>query len=369
MPLYEDGGPAAALPAGPRARARADAARVRARRAAPRSRGASPAARYSVRDPRLRTTLAGHPAREPARARRRLRQERPRARRCSARSASATSRSARSPRIRRTATRARGSSGSRRTAGSSSATASRTRAPTRSRRRLDAHRADGRVGVNLVKTNDPARPAVAPDVYEDYAASFARAAGPRRTTSRSTSAARTPPPTATSSTTCRGSTRCWRGWPACDPRVPVFLKLKPTHDAGVLREIVAIADGHPFVSGFAINLPAGKPDDLELRDAARRRWSGCRARSAARRSRRTSTRSSRRSTGSSARQPLRADGGRRRVDAPTTRTASCGSARPSSSSTPGSSTAARASCAEILARPGRAARARRVRDVPDAVGA
>jgi dihydroorotate dehydrogenase len=46
--------------------------------------------------------------------------------------------------------------------------------------------------------------------------------------------------------------------------VPVFLKLKPTRDAGVLREIVTIADGHPFVAGFAINLPAGKPADLRL---------------------------------------------------------------------------------------------------------
>ena len=45
-------------------------------------------------------------------------------------------------------------------------------------------------------------------------------------------------------------------------RVPLILKLKPTRDAGVLREIVAIADGHPFVSGFAINLPSGKPDGL-----------------------------------------------------------------------------------------------------------
>ena len=50
--------------------------------------------------------------------------------------------------------------------------------------------------------------------------------------------------------------------------MPVILKLKPTRDAGVLREIVAIADGHPFVAGFAINLPgrqAGRPR------AARRR--------------------------------------------------------------------------------------------------
>ena len=46
--------------------------------------------------------------------------------------------------------------------------------------------------------------------------------------------------------------------------MPVFLKLKPTRDAGVLREVVAIADRHPFVAGFAINLPSGKPDDLRL---------------------------------------------------------------------------------------------------------
>jgi dihydroorotate dehydrogenase len=39
----------------------------------------------------------------------------------------------------------------------------------------------------------------------------------------------------------------------------------------VLREIVAIADGHPFVSGFGINLPAGKPDALEIRATPRER--------------------------------------------------------------------------------------------------
>ena len=119
----------------------------------------------------------------------------------------------------------------------------------------------------------------------------------------------------------------------CEPRVPVFLKLKPTRDAGVLREIVAIADRHPFVAGFAINLPAGKPDDLDL----------------------TSPRASlERMPGAvggppvealvnailatlygivGPRQPLRADGGRRRVRPPRTRTASCGSARRSCSST------------------------------------
>ena len=50
--------------------------------------------------------------------------------------------------------------------------------------------------------------------------------------------------------------------------MPVVLKLKPTRDAGELREIVAIADGYAFVAGFAINLPAGKPEDLVLAVAA-----------------------------------------------------------------------------------------------------
>ena len=39
-------------------------------------------------------------------------------------------------------------------------------------RRLNGQRRSARLGVNLVKTNDPARPAVGPDVYEDYARSF-----------------------------------------------------------------------------------------------------------------------------------------------------------------------------------------------------
>ena len=53
----------------------------------------------------------------------------------------------------------------------------------------------------------------------------------------------------------------------------MFLKLKPTRDEGVLREIVAIADAYPFVAGFSINLPAGKPADLLL-SASRERLEG-----------------------------------------------------------------------------------------------
>ena len=120
------------------------------------------------------------------------------------------------------------------------------------------------IGLNLVKTNDPARPAVGPEVYDDYAASF------RALQDRSDYVAL--------NLSCPNSAAdrdffdelpridgLLTRLAECDPRVPVILKLKPTRDAGVLREIVAIADGHPFVAGFAVNLPSGKPDDLNLR--------------------------------------------------------------------------------------------------------
>lgn len=119
------------------------------------------------------------------------------------------------------------------------------------------------VGVNLVKTNDPARPAAGPEVYEDYAASFSvlqdRADYIALNLSCPNSAADRDFFDALPRIDAL-LTRLAR----CGPRVPLILKLKPTRDAGVLREIVAIADGHPFVSGFAINLPSGKPDFLDL---------------------------------------------------------------------------------------------------------
>jgi dihydroorotate dehydrogenase len=117
--------------------------------------------------------------------------------------------------------------------------------------------------VNLVKTNDRARPAVEPDVYEDYAASFALLQDRAEYVALNLSC----PNSAADRDFFDDLTRIdtlLAALTRCEPRVPVFLKLKPTRDAGVLREIVAIADRHPFVAGFAINLPAGKPADLEL---------------------------------------------------------------------------------------------------------
>ncbi len=130
-------------------------------------------------------------------------------------------------------------------------------------RRLDGDRPPARLGVNLVKTNDPARPAVEPDVYEDYARSFELLQESADYIALNMSCPNSP-----------GDRDFFDQLPRFDgllrrlaeqsPRVPVFLKLKPTRDEGVLREIVAIADAYPFVAGFSINLPAGKPADLRL---------------------------------------------------------------------------------------------------------
>jgi dihydroorotate dehydrogenase len=119
------------------------------------------------------------------------------------------------------------------------------------------------IGVNLVKTNDPARPATGPDVYEDYAASLDALQDRADYIALNLSC----PNSAADRDFFDELPRIdalLRRLAACDPRVPLILKLKPTRDAGVLREIVAIADGHPFVSGFAINLPSGKPPELNL---------------------------------------------------------------------------------------------------------
>ena len=153
------------------------------------------------------------------------------------------------------------------------------------RERLDGRPRTAALGVNLVKTNDPARPAVEPDVYEDYAASFALLQDRAEYVALNLSCPNSAADRDFFDELPRIDALLER-LAACAPRVPVFLKLKPTRDAGVLREIVAIADRHPFVAGFAINLPAGKPPDLASPRRARRS-SGCRAPSAARRSRRT----------------------------------------------------------------------------------
>jgi dihydroorotate dehydrogenase len=119
------------------------------------------------------------------------------------------------------------------------------------------------VGVNLVKTNDPARPAAGPEVYEDYAASLVALQDRADYVALNLSC----PNSAADKDFFDDLTRLDEllvRLAQSGVRRPLILKLKPTRDAGVLREIVAIADGHPFVSGFAINLPSGKPADLNV---------------------------------------------------------------------------------------------------------
>ncbi len=139
-------------------------------------------------------------------------------------------------------------------------------------RRLDGRARGAKLGVNLVKTNDPQRPAVEPDVYDDYARSFALVQDRADYVALNMSCPNSP-----------GDRDFFDHLPRFDallsrlgelsPRIPVILKLKPTRDEGVLREIVAIADAYPFVAGFSINLPAGKPADLRL-SATRERLEG-----------------------------------------------------------------------------------------------
>jgi dihydroorotate dehydrogenase len=130
-------------------------------------------------------------------------------------------------------------------------------------RRLDGRQSDARLGINLVKTNDAGRPAVEPDVYEDYARSFGLLQGRSDYVALNMSCPNSPGDRDFFDDVARVEPLLAR-LGKLSPRVPVVLKLKPTRDAGVLREIVAIADGHPFVRGFGINLPAGKPPDLRL---------------------------------------------------------------------------------------------------------
>jgi dihydroorotate dehydrogenase len=129
--------------------------------------------------------------------------------------------------------------------------------------RLDGRRLPIPLGVNLVKTNDPRLPAAEPGVYEDYARSFALLQRRADYVALNMSCPNSPGDRDFFDELPRIE-RLLTAIAAEQPRLPLILKLKPTTDAGVLRETVAIADDFPFVAGFAINLPAGKPDVLRL---------------------------------------------------------------------------------------------------------
>src|SRR5918997_1607481 len=119
------------------------------------------------------------------------------------------------------------------------------------RERLAGPRPPVALGVNLVKTNDPARPAVAPGVYEDYARSFAALQDRADYVALNLSCPNSAADRDFFDDLPRIGALLDR-LAACGPRVPVILKLKPTRDAG------------RWCPGFPLPPPAGRPADREL---------------------------------------------------------------------------------------------------------
>lgn len=119
------------------------------------------------------------------------------------------------------------------------------------------------VGINLVKTNDPNRPAVEPDVYDDYAQALERLQDCSAYMTINMSCPNSPGDRDFLDDPAKMH-RLLEKLATVPPRKPLFLKLKPTQDAGRIREIVAMADGFPFVTGFGINLASGKPSFVTL---------------------------------------------------------------------------------------------------------
>lgn len=129
--------------------------------------------------------------------------------------------------------------------------------------RLRGHRWRVPLGINLVKTNAPEIPSCEPDVYEDFARSMRLLDGMADYIALNLSCPNSASDRDFFDDLPRLHTLLTTLSEPC-PSSPVFLKLRPTTDAGRLREIVAIADEFPFVAGFGINLPSGKPPALHL---------------------------------------------------------------------------------------------------------
>lgn len=129
--------------------------------------------------------------------------------------------------------------------------------------RLGRTRCSVPLGINLVKTNDAARPNTDEEVLTDYATAFAQLQRFASYINLNMSCPNSANDRDFFDDPARVHALLTRIAQA-GPQVPVFMKLKPLRDPGVLREIVRIADGFSFVAGFGINLPAGKPAELEF---------------------------------------------------------------------------------------------------------
>jgi dihydroorotate dehydrogenase len=128
---------------------------------------------------------------------------------------------------------------------------------------LSEKKPDVPLGINLVKTNDPSRPATDEEVFSDYSRSFEILQPHASYMNLNMSC----PNSASDRDFFDDPAKIHQlldRLSACNPIVPVFMKLKPVSDEGILREIVHIADDYPFISGFGINLPAGKPPELNF---------------------------------------------------------------------------------------------------------
>ena len=133
-------------------------------------------------------------------------------------------------------------------------------------KRLNEQRCPIPLGANLVKTNDPRRPSEDDEVFADYASSFQQLQDHSQYINLNLS--------------CPNSEgdrdffddiekieMLLARLDGLDPTIPVFLKLKPTADAGWLRELISIADNYQWIKGFGINLPSGKPKELVLKSS------------------------------------------------------------------------------------------------------
>jgi dihydroorotate dehydrogenase (fumarate)/dihydroorotate dehydrogenase len=123
------------------------------------------------------------------------------------------------------------------------------------------------VGINLVKTNDPARPACDEEVFNDFARSLAELKDCGSYLVLSLSCPNSPGDRDFFDDTGKIDLLLARV-ASLHPGRPVFLKMKPTGDEGRLKDIVEISRAYPFVAGLSINLPAGKPAELGLRTPA-----------------------------------------------------------------------------------------------------